>query len=123
MIDRSPFTRALWFALVDWWATPPAVNVAWVLNATVVLLPLGVELIDLVTTVPSLAEPRSLDGDGGSQRSLAVRAVCFVAVGRWLSLLWADAAAVSAATVIGLSVAFWLFTRLPHVTTLYRFHG
>ncbi|MFB6127273.1 MAG: YccF domain-containing protein [Halolamina sp.] len=124
MTDRSLLVRALWFVLVGWWATPLVVNVAWALNVTVVLLPLGVKLINLVPTVLSLAEPRSLDGDAdGSQRSLPVRAVYFVAVGWWLSLLWANVAAALAATVVGLPVAFWLFNRLPHVTTLYRFHG
>jgi uncharacterized membrane protein YccF (DUF307 family) len=125
MAQRSFLTRAIWFVFVGWWATPFVVNVAWLLNATVVLLPLGIKLINLVPTVLSLAEPRSLsDPDRGrGQHSLLVRAVYFLLVGWWLSFIWANVAAFLAVTVVGLPVAFWMFNRLPYVTSLYRFHG
>ena len=124
MAQRSFLVRALWFVLVGWWLTPLVVNIAWALNVTVVLIPLGIKLINLVPTALSLAEPRSLSDDSGQgQRSLFVRAVYFVLVGWWLSFLWANAAAFFALTIIGLPVAFWMFNRLPFVTSLYRFHG
>jgi uncharacterized membrane protein YccF (DUF307 family) len=125
MAQRSFLTRAIWFVFVGWWATPLVVNVAWLLNATVVLLPVGIKLINLVPTVLSLAEPRSLSDPerGRGQRSLLVRAVYFLLVGWWLSFIWANVAAFLAVTVIGLPVAFWMFNRLPYVTSLYRFHG
>jgi uncharacterized membrane protein YccF (DUF307 family) len=125
MSDRSLLVRALWFVVVGWWATPIVVNAAWALNATIVLLPLGIKLINLVPTVLSLKEPRSLSapGSGRGQRSLLVRAVYFVVVGWWLSLLWANVAAILAVTVVGLPVAYWMFNRLPVVTSLYRFDG
>ncbi|OYR84403.1 hypothetical protein DJ71_08890 [Halorubrum sp. E3] len=125
MAQRSLPVRALWFVFVGWWATPVVVNTAWLLNVTVVLLPIGIKLINLVPTVLTLAEPRSLsdpDAERG-QRSLAVRAVYFVFVGWWLSLLWANVASVLAITVVGLPVAVWMLNRLPYVTSLYRFHG
>jgi uncharacterized membrane protein YccF (DUF307 family) len=125
MSERSLLTRALWFVVVGWWATPLVVNVAWLLNATVVLLPLGIKLVNLVPTVLSLAEPRSMSDPESArgQHSLLVRAVYFVFVGWWLSLIWANVAAFFAVTVVGLPVAFWMFNRLPYVTSLYRFHG
>ncbi len=126
MGDRSLLVRALWFLAVGWWATPVVVNVAWALNVTVVLLPLGIKLINLVPTVLTLREPRSVldpDAPGTGQRSLALRAVYFLLVGWWLSLLWANVAALLAVTVVGLPVALWLFNRLPYVTSLYRFDG
>jgi len=125
MARRSLFTRALWFVAIGWWATPAVVNVAWFLNATVIGLPLGIKLINLVPTVLSLKEPRSLSApeDGRGQRSLFVRGVYFVVVGWWLSLLWANVAALLAVTVVGLPVAYWMFNRLPFVTSLYRFDG
>jgi uncharacterized membrane protein YccF (DUF307 family) len=126
MSDRSLLVRALWFLAVGWWATPIVVNVAWALNATVILLPLGLKLINLVPTVLTLREPRSVvapEAAGAGQRSLVVRAVWFVLVGWWLSLLWANVAAILAVTVVGLPVAVWLFNRLPYVTSLYRFDG
>jgi uncharacterized membrane protein YccF (DUF307 family) len=125
MSDRSLLVRAIWFVFVGWWATPVVVNVAWALNATVVLLPLGIKLVNLVPTVLTLAEPRSLsDPDQArGQPSLLVRAVYFVLVGWWFSLVWANVAAALAVSVVGLPVAIWMFNRLPYVTSLYRFHG
>ena len=125
MAQRSLFTRALWFVAVGWWATPAVVNLAWFLNATVIGLPLGIKLINLVPTVLTLKEPRSLSvpTDARGQRSLLVRGVYFVLVGWWLSLLWANVAAFLAVTVVGLPVAYWMFNRLPYVTSLYRFDG
>jgi uncharacterized membrane protein YccF (DUF307 family) len=125
MADRSLLVRALWFLVVGWWATPLVVNVAWLLNATILLLPLGIKLINLVPTVLTLAEPRSLSTPetARGQHSLAVRAVYFVFVGWWLSLAWANVAAFLSVTIVGLPVALWMFNRLPYVTSLYRFHG
>jgi uncharacterized membrane protein YccF (DUF307 family) len=126
MPQRSLLVRALWFVVVGWWATPAVVNVAWFLNATVVGLPLGIKLVNLVPTVLTLREPRSVvdpESPGRGQRSLLVRAVYFVLVGWWLSWLWANVAAFLAVTIVGLPVALWMFNRLPYVTSLYRFDG
>ncbi|MFB6302659.1 MAG: YccF domain-containing protein [Haloferacaceae archaeon] len=126
MADRSPLVRALWFLAVGWWATPVVVNVAWALMATVVLAPLGVKLINLVPTVLTLREPRAIVDPayaGGDQHSLPLRAVYFVLVGWWLSLLWSNVAAILAVTIVGLPLAIPMFNRLPYVTSLYRFDG
>jgi uncharacterized membrane protein YccF (DUF307 family) len=125
MNDRSLLVRALWFVLVGWWATPLVVNVAWFLSVTIVLTPLGIKLTNLVPTVLSLKEPRSRSRPelARGQRSLVVRAVYFLLVGWWLSWLWANVAAFLAVTVVGLPIAYWMFNRLPYVTSLYRFDG
>jgi uncharacterized membrane protein YccF (DUF307 family) len=125
MTQRSLLTRALWFVVVGWWATPAVVNVAWFLCATVVGAPIGVKLINLVPTVLTLKEPRSLaDPDAAAgQHSLAVRALYFVLVGWWLGWLWANVASFLAVTIVGLPIAIPMFDRLPYVTSLYRFDG
>ena len=125
MTQRSILVRALWFVFIGWWVTPIVINVAWLLNVTIILLPIGIKVINLVPTVLTLAEPRSL-GDpasGPGQTSLLIRAVYFVFVGWWASLLWANLAALFAITIIGIPIAIWMFHRLPYVTSLYRFHG
>src|SRR6056297_2014017 len=108
MTQRSLPVRALWFVLVGWWLTPIVVNLAWALNVTILLLPVGIKLINLVPTVLTLKEPRSRlePGSGRSQHSLVVRAAYFVLVGWWLSWFWANVAAVFAVTVVGLPVAY-----------------
>jgi uncharacterized membrane protein YccF (DUF307 family) len=125
MAERSLLVRALWFVLVGWWATPVVVNIAWLLNATIILLPLGIKLTNLVPTVLSLKEPRSATTPEAArgQHSLLVRGVYFVLVGWWFSWLWANVAAFLAVTIIGLPIAYWMFNRLPYVTSLYRFDG
>ena len=125
MAQRSLLVRALWFVVVGWWATPVVVNAAWLLNATVLLAPIGIKLVNLVPTVLTLAEPRSLSAPASArgQHSLALRAVYFVFVGWWLSFVWANVAGLLAITIVGLPVSFWLFNRLPYATSLYRFHG
>ncbi len=125
MTQRSLLTRALWFVVVGWWATPIVVNAAWLLNVTILGIPLGVKLINLVPTVLTLAEPRSLTSPDAArgQPSLVVRAVYFVLVGWWLSFAWANVAWALAVTVIGLPISVWMLNRLPYVTSLYRFHG
>lgn len=124
MAERSLLVRAVWFVFIGWWVTPIVVNAAWLLNVTIILLPLGIKLINLVPTVLTLAEPETLDeSTPNDQESLVLRAVYFVFVGWWLSLLWANAAAFFAATIVGLPIAIWMFHRLPFATSLYRFHG
>ena len=124
-MGRSILLRALWFLLVGWWATPVLVNVAWALNATVVLAPIGIKLINLVPVVLTLAESRAgVDPDTGrGQHSILLRAIYFVLVGWWLSFAWANVAAFLAITIVGLPIAIWMLHRLPYVTSLYRFHG
>ncbi|WP_277554619.1 YccF domain-containing protein [Halobaculum limi] len=125
MTQRSLLTRALWFVVVGWWATPIVVNAAWFLNATIIGIPIGIKLVNLVPTVLTLKEPRALSApeSGRGQRSLVVRGAYFVLVGWWLSFIWANVAAFLAVTVVGLPVAYWMFNRLPYVTSLYRFDG
>jgi uncharacterized membrane protein YccF (DUF307 family) len=126
MSDRPLLVRALWFVAVGWWLTPGVVNVAWLLNATVIGIPLGIKLLNLVPTALTLKEPRTLvdsDTEGRGQYSLLLRAVYFVLIGWWLSLAWANLAAVLAITIVGLPVAILMFNLLPFVTSLYRFDG
>ena len=125
MNDRSLVVRAVWFVVVGWWATPLIVNVAWLLNATLIGIPLGIKVLNFVPTVLSLKQPlsRTVPETARGQRSLVVRAVYFVLMGWWLSLLWAELAAFLSVTIVGLPLAYWMFNRLPYVTSLYRFDG
>ena len=123
MAGHSLLARLLWFLVVGWWATPVVIGVAWLLNVTVILLPLGIKLINLVPTVLTLREPRSVTNPEAApkQSSLLVRALYFVVVGWWLSLLWAGAASALSVSILGLPIAIWMLNRLPYVTSLYRF--
>jgi uncharacterized membrane protein YccF (DUF307 family) len=119
--QRSLVVRIAWFFLVGWWLTLLAINVAWVLNLTVVLLPIGVKIINRVPYLLTLRRrDTDVSADGIAQTSLLVRAVYFVLVGWWASFIWANVAWALCVTVIGIPVGIWMFNKLPYVTSLYR---
>lgn len=124
--------RILYFVLFGWWATGIWINVAWFLNATIIGLPVGVWMLHRVPQVLTLRPIRQVvvareRGEGVTirtqglpQRLWLVRLMYFVLVGWWLSWLWANAAWIISATVIGLPLGIWMFNRLPALTTLMR---
>jgi uncharacterized membrane protein YccF (DUF307 family) len=125
--------RILYFFLLGWWATGVWINVAWLLNATIIGLPLGVWMLNRVPQVLTLrpvkrvlvtsharGELVQIRTAGLAQHSFLVRAIYFILIGWWLSFLWANAAWVISATVIGLPLGIWMFNRLPALTTLMR---
>ncbi len=126
--------RVLWFVFVGFWLGGIVTAAAWALNVTIIGLPLGLWVLNRIPTVMTLRPMRrtlTVDrgGDGSEvvrvsdqpQASFLVRAVWFLLIGWWLSGLWAGAAYVAAVTIIGLPIAFWIFYRLPAVTTLFRY--
>jgi uncharacterized membrane protein YccF (DUF307 family) len=124
--------RILYFLLFGWWATGVWVNAAWFLNLTIIGLPLGVWMLNRVPQVLTLRPTRQLvvaegygDGvriraEGLPQRPWPIRLLYFVLIGWWLSFLWANAAWIVCATIIGLPLGIWMFNRLPALTTLMR---
>jgi uncharacterized membrane protein YccF (DUF307 family) len=125
------FLRAVWFVFVGLWFGLFWLIVAWLLNVTLIGLPLGLAMINRVPQVMTLrsATRRAIvtvrDGRtyitmarGPQQVPFPLRAVYFLVIGIWLSLLWMLVAWVAAALLITLPVSFWMFDRLPAVTTL-----
>jgi uncharacterized membrane protein YccF (DUF307 family) len=119
--QHSLVVRIAWFFLVGWWLTLLAINVAWALNVTIVLLPIGVKIINRVPYLLTLKRrDTDIQADGVAQTSLLVRAVYFVLVGWWASFIWANVAWALCVSVIGIPVGIWMFNKLPYVTSLYR---
>jgi len=129
----SLLLRVIYFLLFGWWFTGVWINVAWVLNVTVVGLPLGLLMLNRVPQVltlkpvPSVLEATVQDGKvvyvrqtGVPQRSWVIRLIYFVFVGWWLSLIWSNVAWFLCAIIVGLPLGIWMFNRLPAVTTLMR---
>ncbi len=125
--------RILYFFLFGWWATGVWINVAWVLNATIIGLPLGLWMLNRVPQVLTLRPPQQIvvmERDRGElvrvrttnvpQRPWPIRLVYFLLIGWWLSLLWSNAAWIVSATIIGLPLGIWMFNQLPALTTLMR---
>ena len=112
--------RALWFVFVGLWAGQIWLLVAWLLNLTLIGLPLGMWMLNQLPQVMTLRQRR---GDlqmptGRSTVPFVARAIYFVLVGWWLSLLWVELAWLAAALLIGLPLSFLMFERAGTVATL-----
>jgi uncharacterized membrane protein YccF (DUF307 family) len=127
--QRSIIVRGVWFLLVGWWATGIWLTVAWFLNLTILLIPLGIKMINKVPLVVSLKNPKeklvadaeSIQRQKTPQRSLIVRGLWFVLIGWWLSAIWMGIAYLFTISIIGLPVAVWMYDRLPWIVSLYRY--
>lgn len=116
----SLIVRALWFLFVGLWLGQAWIVFAWLLNMTVIGLPLGLWMLNRTGHVMTLRQtvPRPLPSLEQSSAPLLVRGVYFLLVGWWVSLIWLMFGWLAAATVVGLPLAFLMFERTGTVATL-----
>lgn len=134
--DTSPsiLVRGVYFLLFGWWASGVWLSIAWLLNLTIVGMPLGIKMINFVPKIVSLKDrkietERTVDADGNvtikqgtsEQYSLILRAVYFLLVGWWASGIWMFVAWLASITIIGLPLAVWMYDRLPFIVSLYKY--
>lgn len=129
-----PFiVRALWFFLVGWHVTLYWIVAAWILNLTIIGMPLGLWMLNRVPLVLTLRMPRGYnvartqDGDviewrynNVPQRPFLIRLIYFLLIGWWFSLVWSLLAWLLCVSIIGLPFGVWMLNRLPEVTTMMR---
>lgn len=132
--DKGPniWVRIVWFIFVGLWLGQIALVIAWICNVTIVLLPLGITLLNKLPQIFTLrmmkkqftAETASdvirVRSVSPQQRAFWQRALYFVLVGWWFSLLWLELAWLLGVIIIGLPLSFWMFGRAAIVTTLER---
>lgn len=125
--------RALWFVFVGWWLGQLAVLCAWFLNLLIVTLPLGMYILNRLPQIFTL-RPSSTQWQVQQvtedvtvvtavevpQRDFWLRAVYFVLVGWWFSLIWLELAWLAGLTLVLLPLSFWMFSASAAVTTLRR---
>lgn len=129
----APFLiRVLWFFLIGWHATLYWVAAAWLLNLTVIGLPLGVWMLNRVPLVLTLRMQSSYhvtelrDGrlvnwyQDAPQHGWLLRLGYFILIGWWFSLIWALLGWLLCVSIIGLPLGILMLNRLPAVTTLMR---
>ena len=129
-----PFiVRAIYFVFIGWWLTYLWVIFAWVLNLTIIGLPIGLTMLNLVPQVLTLEPVRrnyiaEYTASGRliaravdiPQLALLPRAIYFALIGWWASLAWMMVAATLCLTILGLPLGIWMFHRSPTITTLRR---
>jgi uncharacterized membrane protein YccF (DUF307 family) len=126
--------RALYFIFIGTWLGLIWTLVAWFFNLTIIGLPIGLAMINRIPQIMTLRPVRTQttvevkDGktvvrqSGVKQVAWIVRAVYFLLIGFWFSLVWMLIAWLLATLTLGfgLPVAFWMFDRTPAITTLAR---
>jgi uncharacterized membrane protein YccF (DUF307 family) len=132
MMQIPLILRVLWFLLVGWHVTLDWIVIAWLLNVTIIGMPLGLCMLDRVPQVLTLRPMRGTtvselqDGtvirtrhEGVPQRSWVLRLPYFLLIGWWFSLLWSLLAWAFCASIIGLPIGIPMLHALPAVTTLH----
>lgn len=119
--------RAVWFILVGWEVTAVWLLIAWIMNLTVIGIPIGVKMINWVPKVLTLKGGITRKIEDGEitiveteQHNLFVRAVYFVLIGWWLSLIWMAIGYLLCISIVGLPFGIWMLNRLPEATSLFR---
>lgn len=118
--------QVLYFAFIGWWFGLLWVTIAWLLNVSIIGLPLGAVMLNNVPQVIALRGRRMVQVDATGRVSdvpqlpFIIRALYFVLIGWWLSGTWLIVAYVLCLTIIGLPLGFLMFDVTPMVTTLRR---
>jgi len=135
-VERQPgcLVSLLWFVFIGCWASLLWSLVAWLLIALVIPMPLGLAMLNRLPRVATLRAPgQTLEvvvSQEGSiqlrvtdvpQRPFWLRALWFVLVGWWFSLIWIAAAWLLSITIIGIPLAMWMYNRVPAIVTLRRY--
>jgi hypothetical protein len=126
--------RVLWFIFMGWWLGLIWVLIAWFFNLTIIGLPLGLAMINNIPQVMTLRPSRVttvVENREGTlvirkkpleQHPFLLRALYFLVIGIWFSLVWMLLAWLISLVTLGLAfpLSFWMFNRVPAVTTLAR---
>jgi uncharacterized membrane protein YccF (DUF307 family) len=133
--QRNPgcLLQLLWFAFIGIWLGQAWMVVAWFFMVTIIGIPIGVAMLNMLPKVIALREPTrrvmiSTNGHGEvfrrdiqvEQVNIVLRAIYFILIGWWLSALWMEAAYAISLTIIGLPIGFWMFDRVPAILSLKR---
>jgi uncharacterized membrane protein YccF (DUF307 family) len=133
--QRNPgcLLQILWFLFIGIWLGQAWMVVAWFFMITIIGIPIGVAMINVLPKVIALREPThqvlvSTTGSGHivrrdvevEQVNIILRAIYFLLIGWWLSALWMEVAYAICLTIIGLPIGFWMFDRVPAILSLKR---
>ncbi len=127
--------RILYFLFVGLWLGGIVTIAAWIFNVTIIGLPLGLWLLNrlpqIMTLKPvkraaqvSVVNGRTVYREASlPQPPFLLRAIYFLLIGWWLSLIWLILAwlLTGLSLGLGLPLAFWMFDRVPAITTLARY--
>jgi len=132
---RGPgcLVQILWFLFIGWWLGGILIAIAWLLNVSIIGLPLGIAILNNIPKVVALQETtillQTVEQHGRTvivesdlpQLNFWLRAIYFVLVGWWWSGLWLALAYALCATIIFMPIGLSMFRMTPAMTTLRRY--
>lgn len=125
--------QSIWFIFIGWWLGALAIAAAWLLNITIIGLPLGLAIMNNIPRVLSLQPPNkefqlvetngniSISTNHLQQRNFFLRAFYFLLIGWWWSAIWLVVAYLLCVTVILIPLSLQMFRLTPFMTTLKRY--
>lgn len=136
-VQESPgpgcLIRVLYFLFFGVAIGPVWIAVSWFLIITIVGMPLGLWMINRLPQVMTLKPPRpsarlkNVNGQwvvvqADRQAPFILRALYFLLIGWWFSLVWMLLAWLFGTLTLGLGLplTFWMIDQVPAVTTLSR---
>lgn len=125
--------QALWFLFIGWWLGGLAIALAWLLNITIIGLPLGMAVLNNIPRILALQSPERIYQvipSGGTmavreisppQINFIIRALYFILIGWWFSGIWLGVAYFLCFTILLMPLGLWMFRLTPTMTTLRRY--
>jgi uncharacterized membrane protein YccF (DUF307 family) len=128
--DLNIIIRVIWFYFIGLPVGIIWLHIAWFFGITLIGLPICLWMINLAPAIMTLKQEHNfkefkIDGktaffidETSKNTSFLMRAIYFLLVGWWLSLLWTEFALLASATFFFIPVGFWMINRLPFIMTL-----
>ena len=125
--------QSLWFIFVGWWLGALLISLAWLLNITIIGLPLGMAILNSIPNILALQSSekqiRAVSKQGTTfvseselpQHNFWLRTAFFVLIGWWWSGIWLSIAYALCATIILLPIGLEMFRLTPAMTTLRKY--
>lgn len=125
--------QLVWFVFIGWWLGILAVLLAWILNITIIGLPLGLLILNHIPLIITLQTPRkeievtrqdnasTIKERGLPQVNFFLRALYFIFIGWWWSAIWLVGAYLLCATILLIPVGMLMFRYVPLMTTFKRY--
>lgn len=125
--------QVLWFFFIGWWLGALTIVTGWILNITIIDLPLGMTILNNIPRILSLQSPKKeyeiirsngkifISSTNLPQRNFLLRTFFFLLIGWWWSAIWLFIAYLFCLTVILIPVSLEMFRTTPFMTTLKRY--
>ncbi|RMF82544.1 MAG: hypothetical protein D6737_01485 [Chloroflexi bacterium] len=125
--------QGIWFIFIGWWLGQIWIGLSYLAIITVIGIPLGVIMINMLPKIMTLQEAKKevrmevrdhttiiQTNVDQQQINIFVRAIYLLLIGWWLTAIWLEIAYLMTLTVLLLPIGFWMFNQAPAILSLRR---